>query len=273
MRKFYLENKYGMRFDFTYHNETLLTDVSGLGFSNTFTYLKYENFYDTLGSNFQVSEISGIVTFLNGYQGYKKFLEYLAKGQENLKLHYESSESLYSYVDIVSLSKSEIKAGGLQSEIIFTKKSYWIKDRVFEISTSADTHGKRYLYNYPYKYSDASLGSLVTVVGGHLKASLVIEMLGSVDNPSLQIKQNQTIISEVRLIHKRENAKIKVSGILNELYMIEEVNGKWFDIYQTQDFEKDNFIRLEPGSLTFEFHPGVSGLTRCKLFIQEYYLG
>lgn len=273
MRKFYLENKYGMRFDFTYHNETLLTDVSGLGFNNTFTYLKYENFFESLGSTFQVSEITGIITFLAGYKGYQKFLDYLSSGQENLKLHYESSESFYTYVDVVSLTKSEIKAGGLQSEIIFNKKSYWIKDRVFEITTSEDTKGKRYAYTYPYKYADSSLGLLSTVIGGHLPAALVIEILGSVENPSLQIKQNQNVISELRLIHTRENAKIKVSGILNEIYMIEEIDGKWFDIYQTQDFEKDNFIKLTPGSLTFEFHPGISGTTRCKVFIQEYYLG
>ena len=71
MRRFYLENEIGIKFYFTYHNQTVLSDISGLGFNNAFTYLKYDDFYSTIGNTFQIQEVTGIITFLNGYAGYQ----------------------------------------------------------------------------------------------------------------------------------------------------------------------------------------------------------
>ena len=273
MRKFFLENKYGERFHFSYFNKTILSDTSGLGFINTFSYLKHENYYETIGDSFEMSEINGIITFLNGYKGYSDFLKYLTNGKEDLKLYYESEDLFYAHVDIVSLSKSEIKAGGLQSEIIFRKKSYWIKRRSFEITTNPTGSGKIYPYTYSYSYVDSSFGFIEINIGGHIKAEVLVEINGSVSNPQLIVSRGSQTISELRLILTKANAQIKVSSLLNERYIGQLVNGEYVDIYHLQDFSKDNFLKLDTGNLRFDFTPGTSGVSSCKLFIQEYYLG
>lgn len=273
MRKFFLENKYGEKFHFNYFNKAILTDTSGLGFINTFSYLKYENYYETISDSFEMSEINGIITFLNGYKGYSDFLKYLTNGKEDLKLYYESHDLFYAHVDIVSLSKSEIKVGGLQSEIIFRKKSYWIKKRSFEITTNPTGSGKIYPYTYGYSYADSSFGFIDINIGGHLRAEVLVEINGSVNNPTLKVSRGAITVSELRLIITKEDVQIKVSSLLNEKYISEIVNGEYLDIYHLQDFSKDNFLKLDTGNLTFEFIPGTSGISSCKLYIQEYYLG
>lgn len=273
MRKFLLENAYGETFAFTYYNKVLLTDVNGLGFIKNYVYLKYNHHFSTLKNNFELSEIRGVLTFIDGYQGYDKFLLFLEKGQHDMKLHYESHDAKYCYVDIVSVSKSELKAGGLQSEITFNKKSYWIKERNLVITSNVDGNGKVYPYTYVYAYSNAAMGMVNLEIGGHIPANLQIEIIGSIDEPELVVKKNGQATQELRLLLNRLNAHIVISSLIQDLSMYEISDGQTYDIYPFQDFTKDNFLWIEPGAIAFEFKPGTSEETICKIKIFEYYLG
>ncbi len=273
MRKFILENKYGVKFQFTYYNKILLTNLSGLGFSKNYAYLKYDNHFRTLKNNFEITEIRGLLTFLDGYQGYERFLSFLEKGQHDMKLHYESHDSKYCYVDIVSVTKSELKAGGLQSEIVLNKKSYWIKERTLLITSNVDTGGKIYPYTYAFTYANASMGISSLEIGGHIKANAIIEMIGSIDEPELLVKRDGKITEELRLLMNRVDTHIVISSVIHSLTMYEIINDEKHDIYPFQDFEKQNFLWIEPGAIQFEFKPGVSEQTICKIKIFEYYLG
>lgn len=273
MRVFLLENQYGERFHFTYFNKVLLTGVNGLGFSKNYSYLKHDIHYTTLKNNFELSEIKAVITFLDGYHGYYKFMQFLEKGQHDLKLFYESHDVKYCYVDIVHLSKSELKAGGLQSEIVLNKKSYWIKEHHFMITANVDGGGKVYPYSYEFTYANASQGVMNTQIGGHLKANMIIEITGAMEEPELIVKQNDLVKNHLRLLINRQNSQIIVSSLIHDLSMVEVVDGIAYDIYQFQDFEKDNFLSVEPGSVAFEFKPGVPSSTTCKIKIYEYYLG
>ena len=273
MRRFVLENKYGVTFQFTYFNKVLFTNISGLGFSKNYTYLKYDNHFSTLKNNFELSEIRGVITFLDGYQGYKKMLSFLEKGQHDMKLHYESHDMKYCYVDIVSLTKTELKTGGLQSEIVLNKKSFWIKERSVLITSNVDTGGKIYPYTYSFIYSNASMGLSNVEIGGHIKANVVVEIIGSIDEPELLVKRNGVVSDELRLLMNRTDAHIVVSSLIQELTMFEIINDEKHDIYRFQDFDKENLLWIEPGAIEFEFKPGVSEQTICKIKIFEYYLG
>lgn len=273
MRKFTLENTYGIKFQFNYYNKVLLTNVSGLGFSKNYAYLKYDNHFSTLKNNFELAEIRGVITFLDGYQGYEIFLSFLEKGQHDMKLHYESHDEKYCYVDIVSVTKSELKAGGLQSEIVLNKKSYWIKERNILITSNVDTGGKIYTYTYPFTYANASMGVSSIEIGGHIKANVIVEMIGSIDEPELIVKRSGTVTNGLRLLMNRIDAHIVVSSLIQNLTMYELINNEMHDVYPLQDFEKQNFLWIEPGAIQFEFKPGVSEHTICKIKIFEYYLG
>ncbi|HOF43210.1 MAG TPA: hypothetical protein PLE44_01270 [Bacilli bacterium] len=274
IRKFYLENSKGQVFNFNYYSGCLLANITGLGFSYNVIYLKYDHIYNTVKKDEPLGEISFDIIFLDGYLGYQKLIDYLNIETSNLKLYYTSNDTKYIYVDFVNLSKSEIIDGHLKSGAILNKKTYWIKEKSFILSFDSSVEsGKVYPFNYPFSYSETTGGKSRLKIDGVTKASTLIEITGNVKNPSLNVLKGEDIITSMKLNIIKNNAKIVISSIPNEQYIRSYDGLVENDIYHLQDFEKDNFILLEPSDLTLEFNSGTNNETIFKIFIYEYHLG
>ena len=274
IRKFYLENSKGQTFNFSYYSGCLLTNVSGLGFSYNVSYLKYDHIYTGVKKDEPLGEISFDIVFLDGYHGYQKLIDYLNIETSNLKLYYTSNDTKYVYVDFVNLTKSEIVDGHLRSGVILNKKTYWIKEKSFILNfDSSAQSGKVYPYIYSYSYSETTGGKSRLKIDGVTKASTLIEITGDVKNPSLNVLKGQELITSMKLNIIKNNARIVISSIPNEQYIKSIEGSTEVDIYHLQDFERDNFILLEPSDLTLEFNSGTNQETTFKIFIYEYHLG
>ncbi len=273
IRKFYLENSKGDQFNFNYYNGFLISNISGLGFSYNMNYLKYGHVYHSVKKDEPLGEIQFDVIFLDGYQGYQKLIDYLNIETTNLKLYYTSNDTKFAYVDFISLSKTEIVDGHLKSGAILNKKTYWIKERSIILDFNDDQNGKKYPYGYPYSYTKTTGGQARVKVDGVVPASTLIEITGHVKNPILKIMKNDNELTSLKLHIEKTNSRIVISSVPNDQYIrsfdgeIEE------DIYHLQDFEKDNFILLEPTDLTLDFDSGTDKETTFKIFIYEYHLG
>ena len=274
IRKFYLENSKGQVFNFNYYSGCLLANINGLGFSYNVSYLKYDHIYNTVKKDEPLGEISFDIIFLDGYLGYQKLIDYLNIETSNLKLYYTTNDTKYVYVDFVNLSKSEIIDGHLKSGAILNKKTYWIKEKSFILSFDSSVEsGKVYPFNYPFSYSETTGGKSRLKIDGVTKASTLIEITGNVKNPSLNVLKGDEVITSMKLNIIKNNAKIVISSIPNEQYIRSYDGSVENDIYHLQDFEKDNFILLEPSDLTLEFNSGTNNETTFKIFIYEYHLG
>jgi hypothetical protein len=273
IRKIYLENPSGNKFYFDYRSGCLIHAISGLGFSQEMTYLKYETFYDRVDQSQGLTEIQATLTFLKGYLGYTELMNYLKLGEKELKLYYETDDSAFCFVDIKSISKQELVAGTLQSQIIFQKLSLWLKNQLYTVNVNEDTVGKRYTYSYPYRYSAFFEGRIHIVNRGVHKAPLLIEIIGAVNDPEIIIRKNSTVITMLRLYHTQLNGEIHISAIPNNQYIRQIDNGEVNSIYGSQDFTCDNFLFIEPGEYEVEFKPGVASPTTCRITLLEGYLG
>ena len=135
IRQFYLENEYGDIYYFNHKNQTIISQVSGLVFSLDLKYLEYSRFYSRSEYNIPLSEITETIIFLRGYEGYKKFVDYISKSNKEYKLHYENDAfKAYCYVDIASLSKAELVANTIQSNVVFKKLSLWLKEKSYGLN-------------------------------------------------------------------------------------------------------------------------------------------
>ncbi|MFA7105712.1 MAG: hypothetical protein WC154_00275 [Candidatus Izemoplasmatales bacterium] len=270
IRKFYLENEYGEKYYFDNRNKALLSQVSGLGFALDIQYLDYGNIYKKADYSIPVSEIQETIIFLNGYTGYKAFVDYLSRSNKEMKLHYQTGVfDAYCLVDISSLTKGELVANTIQSQVIFKKLSYWQNEKVYEINANGTISGKSYPYTYPYNYSKAYGGVLNLKNQGLNQSPLIIEIFGDVAEPEVIIKKNDEIVSTMKLLVTEDNTILKVNSIPTEQEIV--MNGN--DIYGLQDFEKDNFLYLDHGDYEIEFKPGVATNSICRVTLVEYYLG
>jgi len=274
IRQFYLENEYGDVYYFNHKNQTLISQVSGLGFSLDMKYLEYSRLYSRSEYNIPLSEITETIIFLKGYQGYKSFVDFISKSNKEYKLHYQNDAfSAYCYVDIASLSKAELIAGTIQSNIVFKKLSLWLKEKAYEIIANGSSSGKVYPYSYPYYYSSSYEGKVFIRNEGLNDAPIVIEMIGSVIDPEVLIKKNGEVVSVLRLYLTAEDITITINSIPSKQEMVMDESGIVTDIYGLQDFEEDNFIFLEHGDYEIEFKPGVATESICRVTILEGYLG
>jgi hypothetical protein len=274
IRQFYLENEYGDVYYFNHKNRTLISQVSGLGFSLDLKYLEYSRFYSRSEYNIPLSEITETLIFLDGYKGYKSFVDYISLSSTKMKLHYENDAfKAYCYVDIASLSKAELVATTIQSNVVFKKLSLWLKEKTYEIIANGSSSGKVYPYMYPYHYTSSYEGKVSVKNDGLHQAPLVIEISGSVIDPEVLIKKNGSVQSVMRFFLTAEDITLKVNAIPGEQEMIIDQNGIVTEIYAHQDFEEDNFLFLDHGNYEIEFRPGVATPVSCKITIVEGFLG
>lgn len=274
IRQFYLENEYGDIYYFNHKNQTIISQVSGLGFSLDMKYLEYSRFYSRSEFNIPLSEISETLIFLKGYQGYKSFVDFISKSNNEYKLHYQNDAfNAYCYVDIASLSKAELVANTIQSSIVFKKLSLWLKEKSYEIIANGSSSGKVYPYSYPYYYSSSYEGKVFIRNEGLNDAPMVIEMIGSVVDPEVLIKKNGVVVSTLRLYLTAENITITINSIPSKQEMVMDESGDVTDIYGLQDFEEENFIFLDHGDYVIEFKPGIATESICRVTVLEGYLG
>ena len=274
IRQFYIENKYGDIYYFNYQNQTLISQVSGLGFSLDSKYLEYQNYFTRSEYNIPLTEVTTTLIFLKGYEGYKAFVDFISKSNDDIKLYYQTDAfKAYCYVDVISLSKAELVAGTIQSTIVFKKLSLWLKEKSYEIIANGSSSGKVYPYRYPYYYSSSYEGKVFIRNEGLNDAPVVIEMMGSVVDPELLIKKNGEVVSTLRLYLTAENIIITINSIPSKQEMIMDESGVVSNIYGFQDFEEDNFIFLDHGDYEIEFKPGVATESICRVTVLEGYLG
>ncbi len=273
IRKFYLENDRGEQFHFKYSKGVLLSDIAGLGFSFDLSYLKYDHVHKFVKKDLPLSEITATLTFLDGYESYQKLIDYLNIGTQNLKLYHVNLDTKYVYVDVTSLSKTEIKGGVLSSEIVLSKKSYWIKERQIVIELDSKETGKVYPFSYAYAYRSTVSNLTRLNIGGTVRASTKIEMIGKVNHPEINVIRQGIIMSSLKMNVSSEDTNLIISSIPDDQYMVMVSNDSKEDVYAYQDFTKDNFIYLDIGDITLEFKPGVFEDAMCKVYIYEYHLG
>jgi len=273
IRKFYLENSKGDQFIFNYYKGFLIANISGLGFSYNMNYLKYSHVYHSVKKDEPLGEIQFDIIFLDGYKGYQELIDYLNIETTNLKLYYTTNDTKFAYVDFISLSKTEVVDGHLKSGAILNKKTYWIKERSLILGFNDEQHGKKYPYTYPYSYTKTTGGQAKIKVDGVVPASTLIEITGDIKNPTLKIMKNNSELTSLKLYLEKNNSRIVISSVPNEQYIRSYDGEIEQDIYHLQDFERDNFILLEPTDLILDFDSGTSKETTFKIFIYEYHLG
>lgn len=273
IRRFYLQNLSGNRFYFDYQTGCLISNLSGLGFQKDFTYLSFDQFYDRVEETYPLTDIQATLIFLKGYVGYREFLEYLKLGDKDMVLYYESNDTAYCHVEVKSLTKSEIKNGALQSELVLQKKSLWLKSQIITIDVNVVNQGKVYPFHYPYRYSVSFEGKVKITNRGIIPAPLVIEISGAVDDPEVLVVKNGEVISVLRLYLQSNEGEIIVSSIPNKQYMLQRSGNVTTSIYDKQDFTEDNFLFIDPGEYELEFRPGVSSETNCRIHMLEGFLG
>jgi len=272
MRKLYLVNEVGTTYFFDYKNNTLIETIDGLGFEFD---MEYQDFVDKFVENkrkIQQRVINATLIFLEGYEGFTKWREYVTKSKE-LRLFYYADGLKYCYVNVQSATKSQLEASIIRSTVRFECLSLWLVNKSNTISVIQSDEGKAYPYKYAYVYSISFNGKIVVNNECVKNIPIKIKITGNVLNPRIIIRQNGEVVNALRLlIDERENPVIEVSSDPTDQYMKKTINGEVTDLYPYQDFSYDNFLYLPPGLSEIFFDPGVREPSTCVITYREEYI-
>ena len=271
MREFYLQNNLGRTFKFNLASGALISSLSDIGFSKQNEYSDFDNNYKKLNEKNPIQDLSFTLTFLKGYKGYKEFVDFI-ESSDSFYLYYKSLDWKYCYVEVESLSKTELQAGALVCDLKLKKLSYWYKDVIQEIKIEVDSTGKAYPFIYPYTYSNSISGKVNITNSGYAKAPLRILLTGAFSNPEIIVSKDGKTLSSMKIYYTTSSGTLEVNAFnLDQKIEIKE-NGETINAYEYQDFSVDNFLFIPKGTVTLEFKPNVSIPPKCVITMMEGYL-
>lgn len=275
MRQLYIVDAVGATFYFDEREGVLLSNLNGLGFDRTNVYLKYSDRYQLIENDTSVSQISATITFFNKYEGYTHFINYLKKSQGDLRLFYSADNLKYCYIAFKGITKTELTYNSLSSTITLERLSYWLYKQNYTITVNENTCNKVYPYTYSFDYSISFNGEITVNNNGFNDAQARIEMLGLVNNPTIEIIKDNIVLQTLRLFIKTTSAndKIIIDATSTALEMTLITSNEEVNIYPNQDFSCKNFLTIPKGSYIVKFNPGVSEKTSCKVSYVESYEG
>lgn len=273
MRKLYLVNEIGTTYFFDYRSSTLISNIGNLGVEKQNTYVAYSNRYTCVEIKNPQTSLDFEVVFLNGYNGYSKFLDFIRTSNE-LRLFYSNGkDTKYAYVSFKSITKTELQSNTIQSSLSLDKLSLWLNKVNYQISVNEDVKGKTFPFGYPHIYSSSYNGEIYVKNNGEVKAPLNIIIAGAVNNPRVDILDGDTIISSLKIMVKSDDCIITVNSDESDQFITITENGVTKNAYQMQDFSCDNFLFIDKGEKKIRFSPGVNAKTTCNIQLLEGYGG
>lgn len=199
IRKFWLINAQGNRFDFNDDNVLLYTP-QGLGFTRSYSSILVGNSEIVTSQQFNLTDVTGELLFkdsTNGlvYQDYLNFIQFVK--YKPLELHYQTPNNLTSYhcdVIFTQADKGEINAADsmLHVPVTFHRLTEWLtdEDTVFNLDNSPVGNGKTYDLTYDYAYAGTNLQGTTITNSGTDDVGFVLEVFGEVQNMQFTLTQN-----------------------------------------------------------------------------------
>lgn len=277
MRKFWLENNSGKKWDLTPKDpydkrSSFFSEPEGLGIKTKITSYEVENtcFIEEVETESQT--ITGDLYFSN-YDHFCKFVEFVGNinTDKPIKLYYSTDghsfdnqfeSDWYKLVLINELKKGEIdyKTGFLKIQVKFACMSRWKKDK--QITLELNRYGEPLVYPYYYPYYYGGSNNLAVDIDneGNLPTSCVIRVDAVTDTPFIRIIQDGVIKDQAKYnLIVKENCYLIIDSSPNKqeasLYTKVDEDYVREDVYYIgeKDYTYSNFLTIPSGKSTIVF--------------------
>ena len=274
IRELWLEDNNGNKYSFNDQTTCFATELQNLGVETELTYFEYTNSYVTATTKMTMMKPTMNLHFIKGYQGYSDFLSFISKADE-LKLYYKNVDTKYCLVDIEKLAKTELATNiSLTCQIVFNRKSLWMKEYAVSINIEQLGDYKTYDYTYDYRYIEVVDSEIFVENRGSIAAPVNFTIKGNLENPSVQILVNGEVVSECRLNITYDEATLTVNSEEGKEEMkVVTSEGEEINVYQDQDFTKDGFLFVPVGNSKVRVIPGGAGDYIYTIVFHELYRG
>lgn len=276
IRKFYLENEYGQRWDLNNPSTGLLTNPSGLGY-------EMESSYSRIGHSFvnnylrdKQGKITGTLIFggESPYKNYSECVQFI-NAAKSLKIVYVTDAGEYNRnTDLVKIGKSELTEGKtLEADIALACKGLFYSNQTDRFIVSRTEGEMRWDFTWPARFKDYDSRNMLIKNNGHVPAAIQMEIYGYCENPSVIVKQGGRELYRLTLPIILETGEvIYYSSLDGELYCYKvDAEGNETNLADILDINNTNFFKLPVGESRMEISSDTGALNQIVLAIYRFY--
>lgn len=250
LRIFKLRNGNGAELDLTNIGHLVLFDIEGLGYDMETTSQRVGNHYAVLSDDLQQGEIEGYVQFYQpgAYQSFFDFAQFCQVKPLTLIYHTDVG-TFYRDGLMQRVGKAEANGAVLMSDVVFLATTPFYRV-VSQYNEGAGTHGKRYTYQYPYRYAQSAAQSVVIESDSLRDCPTKIEIYGPAINPTWRHYLNNQLAATGTVNATIESGRklvIDTTTIPYRIIQTDMADNFVSDLYQQSDFTTKRFIRLSEG--------------------------
>ena len=192
IRKFWLENSLGNKFELTDKNfKYFLNAPNNLGFVKDISTISFGNVERIVGEKYQHINPTGELIFCNSndgnYEDYYKYIQFIR--YQPIKFYYLPPNTFNPYYQegtIAQTDKSETSpTGEMRCPFYFKPVTHWLTSDFNELNLTSQMtgDGKTYPNSYPYHYSGNTLSEISLSNDGSLPVGFILEITGSTTDP------------------------------------------------------------------------------------------
>lgn len=276
IRKFFLENQYGVRWSLNGPDTGLLVDPDGLGYNMDASYAAVGHSFICNYMKEKQQEVSGTIVFgtQKPYIACNQFLQFV-NAAENLKMVYKTDVGeYYRNVDLIKFGKSELtEAKVLECKVGFKCKGLFYANRLDRFVVSRSEGELRWDFTWPARFNDYCSRKIIVQNTGHVPAGFELELYGYCENPVVIVKQDGKELSRVvfpTILQAGE--KILYSSADGNLYCYRvDEEGNQENFSDSLDINNTNFFKLPVGDSQVEFSSDTGALYQTIMNIYRFY--
>lgn len=275
MRKFYLENEYGQRWNLNSPETGFLTDPDGLGY-------ELDSGYAMIGDSFlrtymkaKQSQVSGTLVFgiQNPYKAFKTFADWINSAGRIRLIYAPLNAEYYRDVDAVKLDKAEIGKGVLQCKVQFKCRSLFYSDRTNRFVVDRVEGEFRFDFQWPVRFNDYGTRGIGFNNAGHVPAPFELEIFGYVEYPKVTVKSGNVEQAGIRFdTILQVGEKLEYSSLDGAPYCYRvDAEGRRENFISHLDIMQTNFFKLPVGESTVEFTSDTGATNKTIMTIYQFY--
>lgn len=271
MRKFYLENELGQRYDLQNVTSVIFSQIEGLGISYNSQYIKTGSRYVINSKEKNIGQLTGKLEFIGAepYKEYQKFISFVLKSLELKIIYIPIKEEYYIDVDINVIQKGEKNVYGiLECPATFYIKSPFYKMTKNIYKATSENIQNKWDFNWDFKFSDYTTAEMIVQNNGLNEASFEFYIKGYTENPSVKIYYDNKLISLITFDVIVDNNETLYYSNIDDSLVVQKIDeeGNKINIFNCLDLNNNNFQKLLIGSNKFVFSGEMSEI---ELLIYE----
>lgn len=232
-----------------FSQKAFVPSVKGLGYKHNTSFIQVGNTYKMDYQDIEQGTLSGTAMF-SSYSNYLDFVSFLESANTLRLIYVPIDEEYFRDVTLEGIQDVIDKGNVVEADVSLFCKGLWYKatDTRFIIEEVAGQ--SQYDLLFDYTFNDYASIDVVFNNVGHVEAELLVEFYGYIENPIIELYQNDVLKYSVQFDKTIQvNEKLIYSARDGQNYVVfQDASGVQSNAISTLSLANDNFFRIPRGS-------------------------